>query len=117
MERVCFQLQVKPDRIDEYVERHRAVWPRMLRAIEASGRRNYSLFLRDDGLLIGYYETDDDDASTRLLAEDPRTAEWESEAAGFFVALPGARPDQGAPRLPEVFHLEDQLARLPDDTP
>jgi L-rhamnose mutarotase len=117
MERVCFQLQVKPERLDEYVARHRSVWPRMLRAIEASGRRNYSLFLREDGLLIGYYETDDDAESARRLAEDPDTTEWEAEAAGFFVALPGSRPDQGAPRLAEVFHLEDQLARLPDETP
>ena len=117
MERVCFQLQVKPDRLAEYVERHRAVWPEMLRAIEASGRRNYSLFLREDGLLVGYYETDDDAASARSLAENPDTAAWEAEAAGFFEALPGARPDQDAPRLVEVFHLEDQLARLPRDLP
>ena len=114
-ERVCFQLQVDPDRLAEYRERHAAVWPDMLRAIEASGRRNYSLFLRDDGLLIGYYEVDDDEAAQASLANDPRTAPWEAEMAGFFVALDGARPDQGAPRLPEVFHLEDQLAALRDD--
>ena len=112
--RICFQLQVKPDRMAEYVERHRAVWPEMLRAIEASGRRNYSLFLREDGLLIGYYETDDDAASATALAEDPDTAAWEAEAADFFEALPGSRPDQGAPRIREVFNLEDQLAALPD---
>lgn len=110
--RVCFQLQVKPHRMAEYVERHQAVWPTMLRAIEASGRRNYSLFLRPDGLLIGYYETDDDDASAQALADDPRAAEWEAQAAGFFESLPGTRADQGAPRLVEVFHLEDQLAAL-----
>jgi L-rhamnose mutarotase len=109
MERVCFQLQVKPERMGDYIERHRSVWPAMLRAIERAGRRNYSLFLRDDGLLIGYYETDDDAASARALAADPDTAAWEAEAAGFFDALPGHRPDQGAPRLLEVFHLEDQL--------
>jgi Uncharacterized conserved protein len=110
--RVCFQLQVKPERLDEYVRRHEAVWPDMLRAIADAGRRNYSLFLRDDGLLIGYYETDDDAASAAALAADPRTAAWEEEAAGFFESLPGARPDQGAPTLREVFHLEDQLAAL-----
>jgi L-rhamnose mutarotase len=110
-ERVCFQLQVKPDRLAEYRERHAAVWPDMLRAIEASGRRNYSLFLRDDGLLIGYYEVDDDAAAQAALAGDPRTVAWEAEMADFFVALEG-RADQGAPRLAEVFHLEDQLAAL-----
>lgn len=110
MERVCFQLQVKPDRLEEYVRRHRAVGPQMLRAIADAGRRNYSIFLREDGLLIGYYETDDDDASARQLAEDPVAAAWEADSAEFFVDLGGGRADQGAPRLHEVFHLEDQLA-------
>jgi L-rhamnose mutarotase len=111
-QRVCFQLQVDPARLDEYRERHAAVWPEMLRAIEASGRRNYSLFLREDGLLIGYYEVDDDAAAQAALASDPRTAAWEAEMAPFFVSLDGDRPDQGAPRLAEVFHLEDQLTAL-----
>ena len=112
MERVCFQLQVKPDRIDEYVRRHAAVGPDMLRAIEDSGRRNYSLFLRPDGLLIGYYETDSDEESARRLREDPRTAAWEADMADFFVTLEGARADQGAEQLREVFNLADQLAGL-----
>lgn len=112
MTRVCFQLQVRPELLDEYVRRHEAVWPDMLQAIADAGRRNYSLFLRVDGMLIGYYETDDDDASAAALAADPRTAAWEAEAAGFFVSLDGARPDQGAPALREVFHLEDQIAAL-----
>ena len=55
--RVCFQLQVRPDRIDEYRARHAAVWPDMLQALADTGWHNYSLFLRDDGLLIGYVET------------------------------------------------------------
>jgi L-rhamnose mutarotase len=112
MERVCFQLRVKPERIAEYVERHRAVEPQMLAAIRDAGRRNYSLFLREDGQLIGYYETDDDAASAAALAADPRTTAWEAASAELFDSLPGARPDQGAPTLSEVFHLEDQLDRL-----
>jgi len=111
-QRVCFQLQVDPARLDEYRERHAAVWPDMLRAIADSGRHNYSLFLREDGLLIGYYETDDDEASQRALEADPSTAAWEADMAPFFLSLDGGRPDQGAPRLAQVFHLEDQLATL-----
>ena len=112
MERVCFQLQVRADRLDEYRERHLAVWPEMLQAIAAAGRRNYSLFLREDGLLIGYYETDSDAASQAALAADPRTAAWEAHMEGFFVSLEG-RADQGAVALPEVFNLEQQLAKEP----
>lgn len=111
MERVCFYLQVKPELIDEYVERHQRVPHPMLQAIADAGRRNYSLFLRPDGLLVGYYETDDDAESARKLAADPRTEEWEEQAARFFVTLNGNRADQGAPQIAEVFNLSSQLTR------
>jgi L-rhamnose mutarotase len=118
MRRICFELTVRPERLDEYLERHAAVWPDMLREIEASGRRNYSLFLRPDGHLIGYYETDDAQASDAYLASSAVAAEWESEMAPFFESLDG-RPDQGATVLPEIFNLSDQLAGVgsSSDTP
>jgi len=113
MERVCFQLQVKPERLSEYKERHAAVWPDMLDAIAASGRTNYSLFLREDGLLIGYYETDSVERSQALLEADPRTAAWEADMADFFIALDG-RPDQSAVTLVEIFNLQSQIDALRD---
>ncbi len=39
-------------------ERHRHVWPEMQAALRETGWANYSLFLRDDGLLVGYLETE-----------------------------------------------------------
>ena len=110
MERVCFLLQVKPERLEEYKERHRAVWPEMLAALREAGWHNYSLFLRPDGLLIGYLETDDFDAARRAMEETDVNARWQAEMAGFFELPSGERPDTGLVRLEEVFHLEDQLA-------
>ncbi|MDF2491604.1 MAG: hypothetical protein K0R60_1890 [Microbacterium sp.] len=109
MTRVCFQLRITPDLIDEYVRRHTPVRPEMLAEIAASGRRNYSLFLADGGLLIGYYETDDDAAAQAYLAASPIAAQWEAEMAPFFVGLAG-RPDQAATPLAEIFHLADQIS-------
>jgi L-rhamnose mutarotase len=115
MPRVCFRLRVRADLLDEYRERHAAVPSEMLEAIRDSGRRDYSLFLDEDGLLVGIYETEDDAASRARLAADPRTAAWEAEMAHYFTAPSGAtldgRPDQAATQLPEIFHLETQLAR------
>ncbi len=105
---------VKPELIDEYLERHSPVWPEMLAEIAAAGRRNYSLFLGDGGRLIGYYETDDDAAAQAYLAASPVAAHWEAEMARFFVGLEG-RPDQAATPLAEVFNLEDQLAAAGED--
>ena len=112
--RYCFQLMVKPELIDEYLDRHSPVWPEMLAEIAAAGRRNYSLFLGDGGRLIGYYETDDDSAAQAYLASSPVAARWEAEMARFFVGLEG-RPDQAATPLAEVFNLEDQLAAAGED--
>ncbi len=65
MERICFVLQVKPERLEEYKERHRQVWPEMLTALRETGWGNYSLFLRGDGLLVGYLETEDFERAVR----------------------------------------------------
>lgn len=116
--RYCFHLQVRPDRLEEYAERHRAVWPEMLRALADAGWRNYSLFLRADGLLIGYVEADDLAAAQDAMDRTEVNARWQAEMAEFFVDLDGAPPDRGLALLEEVFHLEDQLDQLdePDRT-
>jgi hypothetical protein len=59
MERVCFLARVRPERLDEYRERHTSVWPEMLAALAKTGWGNYSIFLAEDGLLVGYLETAD----------------------------------------------------------
>jgi L-rhamnose mutarotase len=100
MERVCFQLHVRPERIDEYRERHRAVWREMLDALRDAGWRNYSLFLRPDGLLIGYLETDDFDAAVRAMDATDVNARWQAEMAPFFSQ------ELAFERLEEVFHLD-----------
>ncbi len=106
MERVCFLLQVKPDRLDEYKARHREVWPEMLNALRETGWRNYSLFLRHDGLLVGYLETDDLAQSLRGMASKDINFRWQREMAGYFANLDTRRPDEGFLRLEEVFHLD-----------
>ena len=105
MRRVCFLLKVRSDRIEEYRARHEAVWPDMLAALRETGWRNYSLFLRPDGLLVGYFETDDLDAALAGMAATDVNARWQAEMAPFFEGLDGA-PDEGIVPLTEVFHLD-----------
>jgi len=106
MERVCFLLKVKSERLEEYKERHKAVWPEMLEALRETGWRNYSLFLREDGLLVGYLETPDYLSALSGMAGREINQRWQREMAPFFEGLEGRRPDQGLLRLEEVFHLD-----------
>ena len=103
--RVCFQLQVPPERIAEYRERHAAVWPEMREELSAAGWRDYSLFISPTGLVIGVCECDDFDAARRAMEETEVNARWQREMAPFFEGLGGQRPDEGLELLEEIFHL------------
>jgi len=108
MTRVCFVSRMRPDRLEEYRQRHAAVWPAMLVALRDTGWRDYSLFMSRDGLLVGYLLTDDYAAAQAAMAATAINPVWQSEMAGFFVD--DGNPDEGFVVLDEVFHLEDQLA-------
>jgi L-rhamnose mutarotase len=104
VERVCFLARVRPDRLEEYRERHQAVWPEMRAALATAGWGNYSIFLADDGLLVGYLETDDYQAALDAMAATDVNRRWQAEMADFFVA--DGPPDQSFVRLAEIFHLD-----------
>ena len=112
MARYCFLLQVRPELLAEYRERHAAVWPDMLHALREAGWRHYSLFARPDGLLVGYVEADDLDAAQRAMAATEVNARWQAEMGRYFTGLGGRAADEAFVLLEEVFNLEDQLARL-----
>jgi L-rhamnose mutarotase len=106
MERVCFLLRIRPDRMQEYLQVHTEVWPEMLDALSAAGWRNYSLFLRPaDGLVVGYLETDDFAAAQAAMAATDVNRRWQAGMAPYFQDLDGQRPDEGLVRLQEYFHL------------
>jgi L-rhamnose mutarotase len=106
MESVCFLARIRPDRLEEYRARHQQVWPEMTDALRSSGWTNYTLFLADDGLLVGYLETDDYPAAQRRMAQTGVNERWQAEMAPFFADLGDERPDQGFRRLAEVFHCD-----------
>ncbi|MGH9589965.1 MAG: L-rhamnose mutarotase [Terracidiphilus sp.] len=104
--RVCFLLRVRADRLEEYKERHRAVWPEMLAALRETGWHNYSLFLRNDGLLVGYLETDDFAKCIEEMKQREVNARWQTRMAPFFETAEGGDADDNMFALEEVFHLD-----------
>jgi len=105
MKRVGFQFKVRRDRLDEYKQLHKQVWPDMLEALIESGWHNYSLFMREDGLVFGYFETEDSlqTAQANMAAREinPR---WQKFMSDFMDA--NARPDETFSELEEYFHLD-----------
>ncbi len=105
MQRICFLLRVRQDRLAEYNRRHAEVWPEFLDALRAAGWRNYSLFTTGDGLVVGYLETEDFEAAREAMARTEVNARWQAEMAPFFEGIEG-RPDEGMTPLTEIFHLD-----------
>jgi L-rhamnose mutarotase len=103
--RVCFVLKVRADRAEEYRARHEHVWAEMRTALSAAGWHNYSLFLREDGLLVGYLETEDFEAALAAMDATELNARWQAEMAEFFENLDDRTPDAAMRPLTEVFHL------------
>jgi len=104
--RTCFLLKVRPDKVEEYKARHAQVWPEMLNALRETGWRNYSLFLRPDGQLIGYLEADDFDRCTAAMKNHPVNARWQAEMSQFFESMAEGGADDNMIPLAEVFHLD-----------
>ena len=105
MERSAFLLKVRKERLDEYREHHKAVWPEMLDALRRHGWKNYSLFLTDDGLLFGYFEAEEGfQKSVDGMAEEDVNSRWQRFMAPFFETLEG-KTDPYLVQLERVFHL------------
>jgi L-rhamnose mutarotase len=104
--RICFLLKVKPERLEEYKARHKSVWPEMLEALRETGWHNYSLFLRPDGLLVGYLETDDFASCLEGMKQREVNARWQEQMAPFFESAESGHADDNMLPLEEVFHLD-----------
>jgi len=105
MRRVCFLLKIKPSAVEEYTRVHADIWPEMLEALRQCGWHNYSLFLRPDGLLVGYLETDDFDRALADMKKLPVNAKWQAMVRDYFEEMDGMADDGMIP-LEEVLHLQ-----------
>jgi L-rhamnose mutarotase len=105
MKRAAFTFKIRPDKIPEYKEHHKAVWPEMLAALTRNGWHNYTLFIKPNGEVYGYVETPQGlgPANAGMQTEDIN-AQWQEMMAPFVPD--GVKPDQNFLELEEYFHLD-----------
>jgi L-rhamnose mutarotase len=107
MKRIGFLLKVKSDKIDEYKAHHQNVWPEMRAALQRQGWHNYSLFMRPDGLVFGYFETPESlEAAQAGMAQEAINDRWQEFMAPFFEGLGDTHADQMMEVLEPIFFLE-----------
>lgn len=107
MERHALIVGVRPERREEYLALHRAVWPEVAATLSASHVTNYTIFATGDTLLAYYEYTGDDHAADMArIGEDPVTREWWTRTDPCQVRIAPER-DPGAlwQPLDEIWHL------------
>ena len=107
MQRFGKVIGLRPERADDYLRLHRAVWPGVLERISASNIRNYSIY-RSGALLFSYYEYAGSDhaADMARMAADAETQRWWQLTAPCQRQLDGAPAGEWWTPIDEVFHSD-----------
>jgi|TARA_B110000438_G_scaffold37724_1_gene37472 L-rhamnose mutarotase len=107
MKRVGFIFKIKENKIEEYKKHHKNVWPEMLEALKKNGWRNYSIFLKKDGTLFGYFEAINSfSSSLEGMAKESINDKWQSFMKPYFDILDDKNPDEAMIELSEIFHTD-----------
>jgi L-rhamnose mutarotase len=108
MQRVAFTMRVKAGQEEEYVRRHKEVWPAVLEACKRAGVHKSSIFMNGRELFV-YMEVEDYAEAVRILGEDPESVRWEEYMEPIVEAGTGDAydPANAYPAgLPEVWYWE-----------
>lgn len=104
MQRVAFQLRIRPGKIDEYDEKHRHVWPELIEELERFGVTDYSIFRRGQQLFLYMHVPDFDRLTERLAASDVNRR-WQEKMAPLFEPVPDLQPNETFAMMREVFFM------------
>ena len=107
MKRYGMVIGIQPEKIEEYKELHAAVWPDVLKMINACNIRNYSIYLKDN-FLFSYFEYvgEDFDADMAKMAADPTTQKWWDVCEPCQKPLGSRNEGEWWANMEEVFHLD-----------
>ncbi len=105
MKRYGMVIKVRPEKFDEYMKVHAAVWPGVLEMIKKCNIRNYSIYHKD-GYLFSYFEYmgEDFEADMAKMAGDATTQKWWEVCKPCQEPLATRREGEWWADTEEVFH-------------
>jgi L-rhamnose mutarotase len=104
LKRYAFILHLRPGAAEAYEEAHRAVWPELLELLKSAGIREYSIYRRDELLILTLRAVDFEAAWSRIN-NHPVNLRWQQTMAPLFAPVEGLRPGERFPMMEEVFYL------------
>ncbi len=109
MQRVAFQLRIRPDKIEEYEEAHRHVWPSLIEEMSSLGIVEYSIFRQGVQLFLYLRVTDWETTQERLKA-NPVNQGWQQAMAPLLEPSSGLHPGDTLTTMQEIFYMPGSTA-------
>lgn len=99
-------IKVRPEKLEEYVTLHKAVWPEILSKLKACHITNYSIYYKD-GYLFSYYEYIGEDYASDMQAmkADEATQKWWQLTDPCQEPLESRLEGEWWASMEEVFHM------------
>lgn len=107
MKRYGSVIQINGEKLEVYKQLHVAVWPAVLKQIEKSNIRNYSIFYKD-GWLFSYFEYvgTDYESDMAAMAADTITQEWWAICKPCQIPISTRGEGEWWATMEEVFHTD-----------
>lgn len=102
LERTSFVLRIAQEDYEDYVERHRHVYPELLKAFGETGIATYSIFYHE-GLLFNYLEAENVAETMDQLTAYPVYARWQEYMSDMLLKNEAGKVSTD---IPEVFHFK-----------
>ena len=102
--RYAFMLRLRPGTAQAYEAAHREVWPELLALLKDAGVTEYSIYRRDE-LLILTLRCNDFETTWSRIDKHPVNLRWQAAMAPYFFPVEGTLPGERFPMLKEVFYL------------
>ena len=105
MEKYAWKGLIAQGRKEEYIRRHKEIWPEMIEVLKEAGIRNYTIWNVGDEV-FGYYECEKGaEYAAKVQAESPVVDRWNEYMEG--VLIMEMDPVTGTqPLMEKVFEMD-----------
>lgn len=107
MTRYGHVIRLKPEKLDEYIQYHDAIWPEVSKTITDCNIRNYTIYHKNGWLFAHFeYHGEDLDADMKKMAECPHTRKWWDIMEPMQEPVDFRQEGEWWCKMQEVFHHE-----------
>jgi len=111
MKRYCLTLDLKddPEKIKEYEEHHKRVWPEIIRSIRSAGIEQMEIYRYGTRLFMVMEVNDDFSFEKKQQADssNPRVQEWEELMWNYQQSVTGAAKGEKWTLMKKIFELTE----------